>query len=1248
MSVAENCQGCGEKRPPDGPAGLCPACLLRAGLAAKDSKLDDVTFLFGPSSSSIVAAFGEAFGQMPRVLLRDTDSVTDPGPVIRPSSEEIPGPSDRTARLQLFGEIARGGMGAVLKGRDADLGRELAVKILLESHRDKPEMVRRFIEEAQIAGQLQHPGIVPVYELGAFGDHRPYFAMKLVKGQTLAEILANRKSLNDGLPKLLSIFEAICQTMAYAHARGVIHRDLKPSNVMVGSFGEVQVMDWGLAKVLSRGGIVDDASAGHAKEQATLISTARSGTDSDLSQAGSVMGTPAYMAPEQARGELEDVDERADVFALGSIFCELLTGQPAFSGRSSGEILRKAARGDLAEAVARLEQSDLGRDPELIALAKSCLSSEREDRPRHAGEIAERMNLYHSRVQERLRQSEIERAEQKARAEEATKRAAVERQRLRLTVALAASIIGFAILGGGGWAYFAQQRSARQAATELAVNESMSKATLLYGQAKAAPVGDLGQWTEALAAAREAEASLQTGEPSIVLSQRVADLIQTLENERKDAEQKALEAQRDQTLFGRIEAIRVNFVDADEVWFYGRESKSPSLADAAYAAAFREFGVDVDQLEPAEAGKQLRQRPQALEIAFAIDAWALIRKDLARDEQTDKQDPVKDRLYRRLVELACVIDPDPFRCSIRRHEGVIDQYLELIQFPAGRESNQKASLLDKVMNDAELAKQPARALYVIGLKLEHSRQSWFGKPKNNDTLIATIALWKRAWQLRPSDFQICWTLAKECRDEVEKRAFAMAAVAAAPESPFAKEWILTTNESTEYVALIDQNVRIKAGDKTPDWTFPHVVIESSLGEKCFIGPTRYPALTDAEKKRLEQKVLDLRWAIRLQPSVTALQIQLAKNLVRLGRFEEASVVHDGAVKLRGKLDVEENIAWELYGMGEVDKAKEMLEAIIRQDEAAFLNEVYALLGVIHIEQGRRDRAFECFRDAYIRIHEPEGIGSMISTLGGGWEEAMQYAGTIEQVKSAYQSWINNENWFRPSLSAEELAEYLVKHGKPEEALAVYRDALTRKEGDSVLDELCRLLVDLNQPVEAVDIYKAAIAKKPDDVDLRKGLAGLYGKIGKPEERLAILRELVPLYQERIRGGDYSEQPLAWLYRELGQIEDARAIERGMLKDAKTGSMTFNSQAMEYATSDDPKFRDPEMAIEFAKRACELTQYSQSMILDTLATAYAANGDFENAVKWQLKAIELCDDESTELYQENLRLFREKKTVPPMR
>ncbi len=146
---------------------------------------------------------------------------------------------DADSRYRLDGEIARGGMGAILKGRDTDLGRDLAIKVLLDQHKDKPEVVQRFVEEAQIGGQLQHPGIAPVYELGQFKDKRPFFSMKLVKGETLSKLLADRKEAVAERGKFIGIFEQICQTMAYAHSRGVIHRDLKPANIMVGAFGEV-------------------------------------------------------------------------------------------------------------------------------------------------------------------------------------------------------------------------------------------------------------------------------------------------------------------------------------------------------------------------------------------------------------------------------------------------------------------------------------------------------------------------------------------------------------------------------------------------------------------------------------------------------------------------------------------------------------------------------------------------------------------------------------------------------------------------------------------------------------------------------------------------------------------------------------------------------------------------------------------------------------------------------------------------
>src|SRR5262249_2631985 len=153
-----------------------------------------------------------------------------------------------------------------------------------------------------------HPGVVPVHELGRSADGRPYFTMKLVKGRTLADLLKERTSPAQDLPRFLGIFQQVCQTLAYAHSKRVIHRDLNPQNVMVGAFGEVQVMDWGLAKVLG----------GAPAEAPSALRTVRTEQSGASSQDGSVMGTPAYMAPERARGEVDQLDERADVFGLGA------------------------------------------------------------------------------------------------------------------------------------------------------------------------------------------------------------------------------------------------------------------------------------------------------------------------------------------------------------------------------------------------------------------------------------------------------------------------------------------------------------------------------------------------------------------------------------------------------------------------------------------------------------------------------------------------------------------------------------------------------------------------------------------------------------------------------------------------------------------------------------------------------------------------------------------------------------------
>jgi serine/threonine protein kinase len=337
---------------------------------------------------------------------------------------------------ELLETLGQGGMGEVYRCSDPALGRDLAIKVMKASLRGHAKIEQRFLREARITGSLQHPGIVSIHNLGRLADGRLHYTMRLVRGQTFAAILKEEAGKPECLPYLLSIFEKICQAAAYAHSKRIIHRDLKPGNVMVGKFGEVQVMDWGLAKVLGS----EDAPAG--SEEKTDSASTRIATEIDtpveLTRTGSGFGTPAYMPPEQALGEWDAVDERADVFALGSILCELLTGQPAYRGSDGEEVYRRAKRGDMTEALERLHQCQA--DTALVALCRECLSAEREPRPRDAGVVAKRAAEHQAEVQERLRRAEMERVEEQLKARE-------ERKRRRLLIA-SFSVVSLVLLTG--------------------------------------------------------------------------------------------------------------------------------------------------------------------------------------------------------------------------------------------------------------------------------------------------------------------------------------------------------------------------------------------------------------------------------------------------------------------------------------------------------------------------------------------------------------------------------------------------------------------------------------------------------------------------------------------------------------------------------------------------------------------------------------------------------------------------------
>lgn len=307
-------------------------------------------------------------------------------------------PARQSTRFELNGEVGRGGMGEVHACADHHLGREVVAKILHAKYLERPVVVARFRDEIRITGRLEHPGVVPIYEAGVLPDGRPFFVMQRVWGLTLRQILDERPEPGEGRTRLLKVFEQVCHTMAYAHAQRIIHRDLNPTNIMVGVFGQVKVMDWGLAKSLEESDPAREDPGGcegrGLGEPAAPSSTAHT-------QFGSVMGTLAYMPPEQAQGDIHRLDERCDVFGLGAILCEILTGLPPYISTDGMELLRSATGGDLDGAFARLDQS--WADPCLIALAKSCLSGDIARRPRDAGAVVDHLGHYFEMA---LRQAE--------------------------------------------------------------------------------------------------------------------------------------------------------------------------------------------------------------------------------------------------------------------------------------------------------------------------------------------------------------------------------------------------------------------------------------------------------------------------------------------------------------------------------------------------------------------------------------------------------------------------------------------------------------------------------------------------------------------------------------------------------------------------------------------------------------------------------------------------------------------------
>jgi serine/threonine-protein kinase len=1084
-----------------------------------------------PATASVVRALG-----IQALQLREP-ATEGPSPDVQSIGGEVLPPADPSGRLQLSGEIARGGMGAVFRGRDGELGREVAVKVLLEAHAGRTELVQRFVDEAQVAGQLQHPGVVPVYDIGQLADKRPYFTMKLVKGQTLAKLLAQRKDASEDRPRFLGTFVQVCQALAYAHARGVIHRDLKPSNVMVGAFGEVQVMDWGLAKVLSQ----ERERTAAQTEPTSIIRTARTvlGTSAGSGShtaAGQVMGTPAYMAPEQARGETDRLDERCDVFGLGAILCQILTRQPPYMGEDDSVVFARASQADLTDALGRLDRC--GADTELIGLTKRCLAADRHDRPRDAGVLAAELIAYQESVEARLRQAELERTEAQVQAREEAKRKQVQ-------LALEAAVL-LLVVGGMAVAWFVKEsRQERQAETvqrrqdaDSAATLALNEARLLLGQAKAAPLGDEVKVREALAAARRAQQAARPGEASDEVCRQVADLVKTLE-----AEAEAVE--RDRRLLEALIDVRSPREEPKVV----RDDRGllmnlaePS-ADEQLAAAFKAWGLNVETTPTPKAAARIKERPSGVvtEIVAALYEWD--------NERRSKKPAARVRC---LADLAQALDDSPgsrrrelhdlmARGNLEREHALAMLALSMRPVPVPFDAGLGADRLRlrRLAEQTDPATEPVLGLLSLVQALRMAgddrlaeallRSARGARPR--EVILHALLGSMLAQQKRWSEAIECFAAVGVLRPQLgESLAYALVQSRRVEEGFRLYDHLITRQPRNVWLRLRHgQTLHDEGRVKEAEAAF-RGAIRLKPGDylaHAFLGNFL------ARQGRYQEAEAACRRAIHLDPSFAASYANLAYVLHPRGRFKEAEAACRQALRLQP--DSHMGLINLGLALDSQERFKEA-EAINRRAVQLYPDSYHALsnLGVCLHHQNRSREAEHCFREA-LRIKPDSALihvflGTVLNTLKRFREaeascrhalrlqadlpEAHHTLGAImrmqrrfKEAETAYRRAIQlRPNYVEP---LENLGDTLKELGQFKEAEAVCRQALEIKpDSFMALTNLGNALTSQGRCKEAETFLREALRLKPGTAKIHNNLGAALGGLRRLKEAEAEFRQAI--------------------------------------------------------------------------------------------------------------------------------------------